>query len=82
MVALVSSEVLAVVIGSVVTLVGLTVGSQLQGWQVLLGLSLMPSHSLGLLHSLPIRPRLHGRNLRPAVLAIAGLAGVLAIVRA
>jgi len=68
-VALVSSEVLAVVIGSVVIV-------------ALLGLSLMPSYGLGLLLSLPIRPRVHGRNLRPAVLAIAGLAGVLAIVRA
>jgi hypothetical protein len=46
---------------------------------VLLGLSLMPSYGLGLLLSLPIRPHLHGRNLRPAVLAIAGL---LAIARA
>jgi len=42
----------------------------------------MPSYGLGLLLSLPIRPNLHGRNLRPAVLAIAGFAGVLAIVRA
>jgi uncharacterized membrane protein YfcA len=69
-------------IGAFITLVGLTVGAQLHGWQVLLGLSLMPSYALGLLLSLPIRPHLQGQNLRPAVLLIAALAGALAIVRA
>jgi uncharacterized protein len=68
-------------IGTFVTLVGLTVGAQLHGWQVLLGLSLMPSYGLGLVLSLPIRPHVRGRNLRPLVLGIAALAGVLAIVR-
>jgi len=37
---------------------------------------------LGLLLSLPVRPHVRGRNLRPFVRAVAGLAGVLAIVRA
>jgi hypothetical protein len=41
----------------------------------------MPSYGLGLLLSLPIRPRLDGRNLRPFVLGVAALAGVLAIAR-
>jgi uncharacterized membrane protein YfcA len=68
-------------IGTFITLAGLTVGAQLHGWQVLLGLSLMPSYALGLALSLPIRPHVRGRNLRPLVLGIAALAGVLAIVR-
>jgi uncharacterized membrane protein YfcA len=69
-------------IGTFVTLVGLAVGAQLHWWQVLLGLSLMPSYGLGLLASLPLRPHVHGRNLRPVVLTVAALAGILAIARA
>lgn len=68
-------------IGTFITLAGLALGAQLESWQVLLGLSLMPSYALGLLLSMPIRPHLHGRNLRPFVLAIATIAGLLAITR-
>jgi hypothetical protein len=69
-------------IGTFITLVALTAGGQLHCWQVLLGLSLMPSYGVGLLLGLPLRPPLRSRDLRPAVLAIAALAGVVAIVRA
>jgi len=69
-------------IGTVFSLTGLLVAGQLHGWQVLLGVSLMPSFLLGFLLSAPIRRRLHSRNLRPAVLAIAALTGVAAILRA
>lgn len=69
-------------IGTVFTITGLLIGGQLHGWQVLLGVSLMPSFFAGLALSLVIRPRLAGRNLRPAVLTIAALAGAAAIARA
>jgi len=67
-VALVSSEVLAVVIGSVVI--------------VVVVVSLAHAELRPRAPAQPPDPAAHGRNLRPAVLAIAGLAGVLAIVRA
>jgi uncharacterized membrane protein YfcA len=69
-------------IGTVFTITGLVLGGALHGWQLLLGLSLMPSYFAGLALSLVIRPRLAGRNLRPAVLTIAALTGVAAIMRA
>jgi uncharacterized membrane protein YfcA len=69
-------------IGTGVTLTGLALGAQLHWWQVLLGLSLMPSYGIGLALSLLVRPRLRGHNLRPAVLVIAAVAGLLAITRA
>jgi uncharacterized membrane protein YfcA len=69
-------------IGTVFTITGLVLGGALHGWQLLLGLSLMPSYFAGLALSLVIRPRLAGRNLRPAVLTIAALTGVAAILRA
>jgi hypothetical protein len=68
-------------IGAAFTLTGLMLGGQLHAWQLLLGLSLMPSYLLGFAISLVIRPRLDSRNLRPAVLAIAALTGLAAIVR-
>jgi uncharacterized membrane protein YfcA len=69
-------------IGSAISITALLISGHLHGWQVLLGVSMMPSffHGLGL--SLLIRPRLANRNLRPAVLTIAALTGVAAIVRA
>ena len=69
-------------VGSAITLIGLLAGGQLRGWQLLLGLSLMPGFLAGFALSLMIRPRLASRNLRPAVLTIAALTGVAAIVRA
>jgi uncharacterized membrane protein YfcA len=69
-------------IGAAITLSALLVAGHLPGWQVLLGLSLMPAYTAGLVLSLPIRPRLAGRNVRPVVLTIAALTGVAAIVRA
>jgi len=69
-------------IGTVFTIVGLLIGGELHGWQLLLGISLMPSYFIGLALSFVIRPRLAGRNLRPAVLMIAAATGVAAILRA
>jgi uncharacterized membrane protein YfcA len=68
-------------IGTVFTMTGLLVAGQLHAWQLLLGLSLMPSYCAGFGLSLAIRPRVHTRNLRPAVLTIAALTGVAAILR-
>jgi uncharacterized membrane protein YfcA len=70
------------VIGTVFTLTGLTIAGQLHWWQVLLGVSLVPSYLLGFALSLVIRPRIHGRDLRPAVLTIAALTGAAAVLRA
>ena len=58
-------------IGTAFTLTGLLLGGQLEAWQLLLGLSLMPSFLLGFGLSLVIRPRVETRNLRPAVLTVA-----------
>lgn len=69
-------------IGTAFTITGLLLGGALHTWQLALGLSLMPSYFAGLAISMAIRPRLAGRNLRPAVLAIAALTGVAAILRA
>jgi uncharacterized membrane protein YfcA len=69
-------------IGTVFTLTGLLLGGELHGWQLLLGVSLMPCYFAGLALSMAIRPRLAGRNLRPVVLLIAALTGLAAILRA
>jgi uncharacterized membrane protein YfcA len=69
-------------IGTVFTITGLLIASALHGWQLLLGLSLMPSYLIGFALSFAIRPRIPTRNLRPAVLTIAALTGVAAILRA
>lgn len=69
-------------LGSAITLVALALAGHLHRWQVLLGITLMPSFFAGLVLSFAIRPRLAPRNLRPAVLTIAALIGAAAIVRA
>src|SRR5262249_1460642 len=69
-------------LGAAITLTALAVSGHLHGWQVLLGLSLMPGFFAGLGLSLVIRPRLAHLDLRPVVLTIAALIGVAAIVRA
>jgi uncharacterized protein len=69
-------------IGVIFTLIGLGIAGQLHAWQMLLGLSLVPCYLVGFALSLAVRPRLQTRSLRPAVLAIAALAGVAAILRA
>src|SRR5262249_4848852 len=69
-------------LGAAITPLALGLAGHLHGWQVLLGISLVPSFLGGLALSLVIRPRLAHHNLRPAVLTIAALIGVAAIVRA
>jgi len=68
--------------GAAITLTALVLARHLHVWQLLLGLSLMPSFFAGLGLSLAIRPRLARHNLRPVVLTIAALTGVAAIARA
>jgi uncharacterized membrane protein YfcA len=68
-------------LGTVFTITGLLIGGQLHGWQLLLGVSLMPSYFAGLALSLVIRPRLSHHDLRPVVLVIAALTGLAAILR-
>ncbi len=68
-------------IGTVFTITGLLIGGELHGWQVLLGVTLIPSYFVGLALSFVVRPRLAGRDLRLVILTIAALTGVAAIVR-
>ncbi len=69
-------------LGTAFTITGLLIGGELHGWQVLLGLSLVPSYFAGLALSFVVRPRLAGRDLRGVILTVAALTGVAAIVRA
>ena len=69
-------------VGTAFTIVGLLIGGQLHGWQLLLGASLMPCYFVGLALSFVMRPRVAHRNLRPAILTIAALTGAAAILRA
>ena len=53
------------------TITGLLIGGELHGWQVLLGVTLIPSYFAGLALSFVVRPRLAGRDLRLVILTIA-----------
>jgi uncharacterized membrane protein YfcA len=67
--------------GSVMSFVALSIAGEMHGWQVLLSVALMPPIAVGYALSTPITKALHGRSLRPAVLTVAALAGVVAILR-
>ena len=71
----------AFVVGSVMTVTGLVLAGEVAGWQIALALALFPGIAAGFLLSRPLTRMLHGRSLRPAVLAVAGLTGVAALVR-
>jgi len=68
-------------IGAVLSLLGLVPASRLQGEHLVLALVLVPPLLLGFAASRPLRPWLDRGWLRPAVLAFAAVAGVLAILR-
>ena len=71
----------AFVVGSVMTVSGLVLAGEVAGWQVALALALFPGIAAGFWLSRPVTRMLHGRSLRPAVLAVAGLTGVAALAR-
>lgn len=66
-------------VGTLISLGALALAGEVQGWQVLLALALVPGIGGGLVASRFVARRLDGRWLRPAVLAVAALAAVLAI---
>jgi uncharacterized protein len=67
-------------IGTLISIAGLAVGGEVHGWQVLLALALVPGIGVGLVAGRFLARRLDARWLRPAVLAVAAIAAVLAIV--
>ena len=68
-------------LGTVISLAGQALAGAVAGWQVLLALSLVPGIGAGLALSRLVSGRLDERWLRPAVLAFATAAAVLAIWR-
>jgi uncharacterized membrane protein YfcA len=68
-------------IGTVISLGGQALAGAVAGWQVLLALSLLPGIAAGLILGRVASRRLDERWLRPAVLAFATAAAVLAIWR-
>ena len=69
-------------IGTVISLGGQALAGAVHGWQLLLALSLLPGVGTGLLLGRVVSRRLDERWLRPAVLAFATAAALLAISRA
>lgn len=71
----------AFVTGGVISLATLLVAGAVEGWQVLLGLALAPSHVVALLVSHRLRDQVDTGWLRPAVLVFAAVAATAAMVR-
>jgi hypothetical protein len=71
----------AFVLGGAISLASLAATGALEGWQVLLGLALVPSHVAGLVVSRPLVGRLDGGWLRPAVLTFAAVAASATFLR-
>jgi uncharacterized protein len=71
----------AFVLGQVISLTGLAVTRTVEGWQLLLALTLVPGQVAGLLASRWLIGRLDGRWLRPAVLIFAAVTASAAVVR-
>jgi uncharacterized membrane protein YfcA len=69
------------VLGTVMSSVALVVAGELRREQVIFTLELLPALSVGLLASVRGARHLEGRNLRPAVLVFAAIAGATALVR-
>jgi uncharacterized protein len=69
------------VLGAVISFAGLWAFGEVEGWQVLVGASLLPGQALGLWLSGPLTRRLDRRWLRPVVLVVATLAASGAVVR-
>lgn len=68
-------------VGVVLSLVGLTIASKVQGWHALLALELLPGLIIGLLASSFAAPFLDKRWLRPAVLIFAAVSAVIVVVK-
>jgi len=71
----------AFMVGIAFSLTGLGVGGQVEGWQLLLALALVPGLFVGLWLSGPLARFVDVSLLRPAVLAFSAVTGALAIVR-
>jgi hypothetical protein len=69
------------VFGGTISLISLVVAGAVEGWQVLLGFALVPSHGVGLLLSHRLRGHVDAGWLRPAVLAFAAVTATAAIAR-
>ena len=67
-------------VGTLISIAGLAVAGEVHGWQVQLALALVPGIGVGLVAGRFLARRLDARWLRPAVLAVAAVAAVLAIV--
>jgi len=68
-------------LGTVISFAGLWLFGEVEGWQLLVGASLLPGQALGLWLSGPVARRLDARWLRPAVLVAAALSATIAIAR-
>lgn len=68
-------------VGLVISLVGQAAVGAVTGWHVLLALALLPGTAAGLAVARGLAGRLDGPWLRPAVLALAGITGLVAVVR-
>ena len=71
----------AFVLGQVISIVGLAVSGEVEAWQLLLAVALVPSHLAGLVVSHGILGRFDGGWLRPAVLTFAAVTALVAILR-
>ena len=69
------------VVGSVMSLGGLLLADEVEGWHALWALELLPGVALGLVASRYVVRWFDRRWLRPSVLAFAALAGAAAVVR-
>jgi uncharacterized protein len=67
--------------GLVISLVGQAAVGAVAGWHALLALSLLPGTAAGLGIARALSGRLDGPWLRPAVLTLAGITGLMAVVR-
>lgn len=72
----------AFVVGTVLSLVAITLAGRLEGEAVRLGLALVPATFLGLSAGRRLTERLDGPLLRPIVLGVAAAAGLFALGRA
>jgi uncharacterized protein len=67
--------------GTVISFAGLCLFGEVEGWQLLVGASLLPGQAVGLWLSGPLTRRLDQRWLRPTVLVVATVAASIAVVR-
>ena len=76
-----STLALSYLAGIVLAVVALGAVGRVHGWQVVLALELIPGLLLGLWLSFRLAPVLDRGWLRPAVLALAAIAGVIIVIR-